>query len=155
MKTLFCLLSFSLYLQAQPTRIKTSELQPVGTPPPTAAILVYLPGTQFGFALATLDPTTVTIDLTNPLAPVVKGQPGPPGPTINFADGEVPGGAVDGVNTSFTLANTPNPAASLKLFRNGLLQKAGFDYTLAGKTVSFVAPATPQATDTLLADYRF
>lgn len=211
MKTTLSILSlllFSLTLEAQPTSPKTSQLQPAQTPPPTAAILVYLPGTKFGFALATLDPTTVTIDLTNPLAPIIKGTPGPAGPTgpagpigatgpagatgtagpaglqgatgpigatgptgatgatgpqgppgtgtsINFADAETPGGTVDGQNTTFTLANSPSPASSLQFYRNGLLQKAGFDYNLAGKTVTFVAVATPQGGDTLLADYRF
>src|SRR5262245_26122168 len=37
----------------------------------------------------------------------------------NFVDGESPAGVIDGVNSVFTLANAPNPAASLQLFRNG------------------------------------
>jgi hypothetical protein len=72
----------------------------------------------------------------------------------NFVDAESPGGVVDGSNTTFTLAGAPSPATSLHLFRNGVRQKAGFDFTLSGSTVSFVSAATPQPGDTLLADYR-
>jgi len=38
---------------------------------------------------------------------------------------------VDGTNATFALSYAPTPSASLLLFRNGLLQKAGVDYTLA------------------------
>jgi hypothetical protein len=76
------------------------------------------------------------------------------GSTFNFVDGESPGGVVDGSNLSFTLANTPFPATSLHLFRNGLMQKLGFDYTFSGSTIVFVTVATPQPGDTILAEYR-
>ena len=48
----------------------------------------------------------------------------------------------------------PNPAASVGLYRNGMLQKAGPDYSLSGNTITFVPAAVPQAGDTLLASYR-
>ena len=54
-----------------------------------------------------------------------------------FTDGEVPGGVVDGTNATFTLANTPSPAGSLVLYRNGIAQKAGVDYTLTGRPYNF------------------
>jgi hypothetical protein len=76
------------------------------------------------------------------------------GSTINFVDGESPGGVVDGSNVTFTLANAPSPSTSLHLFRNGIVQKLGFDYTFSGLTIVFVAGATPQPGDTILADYR-
>jgi hypothetical protein len=76
------------------------------------------------------------------------------GSSFNFVDGESPGGVVDGSNLSFTLANTPSPATSLHLFRNGLMQKLGFDYTFSGATIVFVTIATPQPGDTILAEYR-
>lgn len=62
---------------------------------------------------------------------------------INFADGELPAGVVNGVNQVFTLAHTPNPTASLQLYV-GLIQRGGGnDYTLAGATITFiVAPAS-------------
>lgn len=71
-----------------------------------------------------------------------------------FVDQESPGGVVDGSNVTFTLANSPTPVLSLHLFRNGILQKAGFDYTLSGSTITFLFAATPQPGDTILAAYR-
>lgn len=43
-----------------------------------------------------------------------------------------------GSGTSLTLAGTPSPAASLKLFRNGvfLRQGVGKDYTISGATIT-------------------
>jgi hypothetical protein len=71
-----------------------------------------------------------------------------------YSDAEVPGGTVNGSNATFTLANAPNPAASLELFRNGLAQNPSADYTLTGSTVQFLTGAIPQPGDTLLAWYR-
>jgi hypothetical protein len=87
----------------------------------------------------------------------VDGTSGPCGSSDSvpgYTDGETPAGVVDGSNAMFTLAGQPNPASSLALYRNGMLQKAGFDYSLAGNTIVFVTPATPQPGDTLLASYR-
>jgi hypothetical protein len=72
----------------------------------------------------------------------------------NFSDAEVPSGAINGVNTVFNLVNSPNPAKSLSLYLNGVIQTGGgIDYTLAGATITFVvAPATG---DTIIAWYRF
>jgi len=61
---------------------------------------------------------------------------------------------VDGTNATFALSYAPTPSASLLLFRNGLLQKAGVDYTLAGSTVTFLAGSVPQPGDSLQASYR-
>lgn len=72
-----------------------------------------------------------------------------------FADSEVPAGVVDGTNLTFTLANTPSPIASLKLYRNGLLLRAGADYELNGVTITFHPEAAPQPGDLLQAHYRF
>lgn len=74
-------------------------------------------------------------------------------PSPQFFDAEIPGGVVDGTNTTFTLANPPS-GASLMLFRNGMYMKAGSDYTLTAEIVNFVAGATPQPQDTLIASYR-
>jgi hypothetical protein len=41
------------------------------------------------------------------------------------------------------------------LTRNGLIMKRGLDYTLAGKTVTFIAEQTPQVGDIILAWYRY
>lgn len=85
----------------------------------------------------------------------VDGTSGPCGGSSPlFSDSEVPGGTIDGNNAVFTLANTPSPAASLTLFRNGIALKATVDYTLTGSTIQFLAGAVPQLGDTLLAWYR-
>lgn len=80
------------------------------------------------------------------------GSSGPSGP--GFVDSETPAGAVDGSNTVYSLANIPNPPESLLLYRNGLLMKSGLDYSASGITITFVAGATPQTGDVLLASYR-
>lgn len=77
------------------------------------------------------------------------------GTTATFVDNEVPGGTINGANTTFTLANAPNPSASLKLYKNGVLLAQNIDYTLSGATITFVnTKAAPQAGDSLLASYR-
>lgn len=82
------------------------------------------------------------------------GPQGPPGSGVNYADAEVPGGAINGTNTAFTLVAAPTPAGSLQLIRNGLLLTAGVDYTLASNAITFLTGAIPQTGDGLLAWYR-
>ena len=85
----------------------------------------------------------------------VDGTSGPcGGASPLFSDAEVPGGTIDGNNATFMLANSPSPAASLALFRNGMAQKPAVDYTLTGSTVQFLTGAVPQPGDTLMAWYR-
>jgi hypothetical protein len=85
----------------------------------------------------------------------VDGSSGPCGGTQpNFVDGDAPAGLVDGANTAFALSGVPSPAASLTIYRNGMLQKVGQDFTLSGNQLHFVAAAVPQAGDTLVASYR-
>ena len=89
----------------------------------------------------------------------VDGSSGPCGAGAGtagpaFADGEVLAGVVDGANVAFTVSAAPTPASSLSLYRNGVLQKAGQDYTLSGHGISFLAGSAPQPGDTLLASYR-
>jgi hypothetical protein len=67
---------------------------------------------------------------------------------------ETPSGVVDGSNRQFSLSRPASPPASLLLYRNGMLQKQGLDYTLAGSAITFVAVATPQPGDVLIASYR-
>jgi len=82
------------------------------------------------------------------------GSLGPCGGSATFVDLELPAGTVDGTNATFALSYAPAPSTSLLLFRNGLLQKAGVDYTLAGSTVTFLAGSVPQPGDSLQASYR-
>lgn len=72
-----------------------------------------------------------------------------------FADSEIPVGVIDGSNTSFLLSFAPVPAASLELYRNGLLMKPGVDYGISLRTVTFFVASTPQAGDLLQANYRY
>lgn len=70
-----------------------------------------------------------------------------------FVENEVPSGTINGSNTSFTLASSPNPASSLDLFVNGQKQKAGGeDFSLSGSTITMVL--APESGDILLANYR-
>ncbi len=71
-----------------------------------------------------------------------------------FVDSEAPTGAVDGSNGTFLLVGTPSPSASLQVFRNGMLQKAGVDFTLTGATVTFLSGAIPQGGDVVQVYYR-
>jgi hypothetical protein len=85
----------------------------------------------------------------------VDGSSGPCGsPSPSFVDNDAPAGLVDGANATFTLNGVPNPAGSLAVFRNGILMKAGLDYTLNGNGMQFAAGTVPQPGDTLLASYR-
>jgi hypothetical protein len=67
---------------------------------------------------------------------------------------------INGSNTAYTLANSPNPTASLKLYwqaLNGapilLIVGAGNDFTLSGNAITMLfVPATG---DALYANYRF
>lgn len=62
--------------------------------------------------------------------------------TANVPVQEVPAGAVDGVNVTYTLANTPISAQSVLFFVNGLLQRQPTDYSMAGAVATFVLPLT-------------
>lgn len=108
---------------------------------------------------AVIGPTGLLESATGELTDCVRvdGTSGPCGSgtsTSGFVDSEVPGGAINGSNRVFTLAQAPVPESGLMLYRNGLLQRSGVDYTRAGVTITFVTAATPQPDDILLAFYR-
>jgi len=67
----------------------------------------------------------------------------------NFADAEIPSGS----GTNFTLAHSPNPAASLMLFWNGILLQSGVDFTLAGNALTMTQ--TVEASDQFVCWYRY
>ena len=88
----------------------------------------------------------------------VDGSSGPcsgTGLSPSFSDAETPQGTVDGSNTTFTLAFSPAPAASLDLRLNGLSLLSGVDYLLANNLVTFFLSSTPQPGDSLTAYYRY
>jgi len=68
---------------------------------------------------------------------------------------ETPTGAINGINTSFALASSPNPAGSLMLYLNGqlLTQGASNDYTLASDTITVGSESIPATGELLLATY--
>ena len=73
----------------------------------------------------------------------------------NIVTNETPSGTIDGVNSVFTLLHAPAPVTSLALYRNGLRQAMGGDFTLSGTQITFSAGNIPQPGDTLLADYEY
>ncbi len=75
--------------------------------------------------------------------------------TAMFADGETPSGTMNGTNAIFSLATAPTPVASLQLFRNGLEQMSGIDFTLSGNTITFLNGNIPKPSDIVQAFYRF
>ena len=75
-------------------------------------------------------------------------------PNVGFVDSATPSGTLDGVNSSFTLSQAPSPTTSAILYRNGVRQTPGLDYTLSGNTISFLGGFIPQPGDILLCSYR-
>lgn len=71
-----------------------------------------------------------------------------------FFDLETPSGVVNGLATTFQISQPPNPLTSLHLFRNGILQKVGIDFTISGSQITFINGVVPQAGDVLAATYR-
>ena len=107
-----------------------------------------------GFAGTVANPsTTPAITISTTVTGVLKGN----GTAISaavagtdymapadFVVRETPTGAINGTNTTFTLANTPI-ANTEQVFLNGILQEpgAGNDYTISGATITYLtAPAT-------------
>lgn len=78
-----------------------------------------------------------------------------PGNTVlvsEYMTKETPAGAVNGVNTTFTLAFTPEPGTE-QVYLNGLLQSPGAteDYTISGATITF--SSAPVAGDKIRVSY--
>lgn len=71
----------------------------------------------------------------------------------NFSDNEVPAGSINGINKNFTWLNAPNPTGSLQVYRNGVLQLQGTDYTQGTNISSFVS--APSLGDDLVGFYRY
>ena len=61
----------------------------------------------------------------------------------HFIDDETPSGTPNGVLTTFTLAYTPNPPSSLKVYADGQRLNLTTDYTFSARTITFLtAPLT-------------
>lgn len=76
---------------------------------------------------------------------------------VNNADvvtRETPSGTVNGVNATFTLANTPVAGTEQVFFNGQLLEPgAGNDYTISGATLTMLAPFIPTTNDKLRVNY--
>lgn len=69
---------------------------------------------------------------------------------------EIPSGAIDGINATFTLANIPL-TGKLMVFINGIKMEAGYssDYTISGNIITINAGAIPQTGDKISATYIY
>lgn len=65
------------------------------------------------------------------------GIPGPKGDGLSWAIQEVPTGAQNGSNKTFTLAQSPSGTVSVVF--NGLEYQSGVDYTATGTTLTLIA----------------
>jgi hypothetical protein len=75
------------------------------------------------------------------------------GSSISFADAEIPSGAINGSNVTFTLVNAPSPPQSLYLVWNGVVLQAMNGFTLSSSTITMAA--VPSIGDSLEAWYRY
>jgi hypothetical protein len=115
--------------------------------------LVQTSGVDFAISSSTITFFTGDIPAAGDLLQAYYRTPG--SSTLpNFADNEVPTGAVNGTNLTFMLAYAPNPIVGLRLYKNGLLLLQHGDYTVNGSTITFVAANGPQTGDAVVAYYR-
>lgn len=62
---------------------------------------------------------------------------------MSIVAAEVPAGAINGINRTYTLEKSPNPSVAVLLFMSGHLQRqgVGVEYTLSGPIITMaVAP---------------
>jgi hypothetical protein len=73
---------------------------------------------------------------------------------VGFVDEEVPTGLINGSNTAYTLAATPDPIESTKVYHNGqrLREGASNDFTISGTAITMAF--APDTSDQLWVDYR-
>jgi hypothetical protein len=72
---------------------------------------------------------------------------------LNEVDNEWPSGVFNSINLIFTLAHTPSPSTSLKIYQNGLRLCPGVDFSVFGDQITMVVAPGPGTL--LLADYRY
>lgn len=134
------------------------EPNDTATPANTFYVVRYFPQRGTNWSEQWIVPTSETPLKVHQVRIISSGGlwPVPPQQQLpNFADSEVPVGPVDGANRTYELAFQPSPPTSLILTRNGLVMKRSLDYTLDGKTITFISEQTPQLGDILLAWYRY
>ncbi len=164
----------SLVLRVRDVRISSGAV--VGPPPVVSPVqigdvigltnaLSVRPSAGVGFAIgraAVIDSAGQIDAAAGSLTDCVKvdGSSGPcggsgSGLTPSYSDSETPGGVPNGALPTFTLTNAPSPTGSLALYRNGVLQLQGADYSLANKAITFFSGSVPLTGDSLLASYRY
>jgi len=80
-------------------------------------------------------------------------------PVPSFVDQEIPGGAINGINPTFTLANAPT-VGTVRLWYGstavgfGMLMLQSVHYTIAGQLITILSGYIPNTGDWLRADYR-
>jgi hypothetical protein len=74
------------------------------------------------------------------------------GSSSTYVDAEIPSGAVNGVNLTYTLAASPSPGTSLHLYANGVRLRPTTDYSVSGTGITMVSAL--QTGDWFYADYR-
>ena len=70
------------------------------------------------------------------------GAVGTPTQAFGGAGGTIVG-AINGANTVFILPTAPTSNAAVEVFLDGLFQRQGVDYTIAGSTITFTAAPLP------------
>ena len=129
------------------------------TPAPSSSLSLYrnglalAQGTDYMLAGSAITFTSASLPQTGDILMAYYRMAGT-GSATNFTDSETPAGSVNGTNVTFTLASAPNPATSLRLYRNGLLLAPGVEYTLSGSSITFTTARTPQSGDSIAAYYR-
>lgn len=83
--------------------------------------------------------------------PGVLSGGGGGGGSVTWAN-YAPTGAINNVNTSFTLTGTPSDVNTFQLFQDGLLLDAPANYSLSGTTITMVV--APNFGQTLWVYYR-
>jgi len=73
--------------------------------------------------------------------------------SANFVDNETPAGTSP-ISSTYTLAHSPNPPASLQFYIDGELKFQGADYTLSGATITILTDL-PDTAAILRAFYRY
>ena len=128
-------------------------------PEPSSALLLYVNGVlqQQGF---NADYTLVNKEIVFNYAPRTNSNLFATYPYLRFLPTttmwvDTPVGPTDGLNYTFEISETPNPASSLMLYVDGVLQRqsAVGDYTLSGKTITM--NYIPKVGSNLLATYPY
>lgn len=74
--------------------------------------------------------------------------------TLNIAVGEVMAGVIDGVNKTFSFANTPKVSKD-QILLNGITQQRAVDYSILNNTITFVNAPESATQDVVTTNYIY